>query len=266
MKKIIFQGAIIIIIFLCSWYCFTQINWVKIFHIQQVTDETEKKLGDVLLEVVLKSEDENKSPQVNKIIDSIVNHICIENNIAKDQIIVHIVQKDEINAFAMPNGHLIVYSGLILNSDYQEELIGVLCHEIAHIQLNHVMKKMLSEMGLSVLITMSSGNGSPVIIKEALKRLSSLTYERGLEKEADLKAVDYMIKANLNPSAFANFLFKQSLNENEASKYLQWASSHPDSRERSVYINEYIKNNSTSNYIFILNSKTWDNLKKELAR
>ncbi len=266
MKKLIFQGSVIIIIFLSSWFCFTQINWVKIFHIQQVTDETEKKLGDVLLEVVLKSEDENKSPQVNKTIDSIVNHICIENNIAKDQITVHVVQKDEINAFAMPNGHLIVYSGLIQNSDNQEELIGVLCHEIAHIQLNHVMKKMLSEMGLSVLITMSSGNGSPVIIKEALKRLSSLTYERGLEKEADLKAVDYMIKANVNPSAFANFLFKQSLNENEASKYLRWVSSHPDSRDRSVYINEYIKNNSTSNYISILNSKTWDNLKKELGQ
>ena len=265
MKKLLFQGAIIIIVFLCSWFCFTQINWVKIFHVQQLTDETEKKLGDVLLDVVLKSEDEIKTPQVNNAIDSIVNHICIKNKISREQIKIHVVQKDEINAFAMPNGHLIVYSGLIQNSDNQEELTGVLCHEIAHIQLNHVMKKLLSEMGLSVLITLSSGNGSPIIIKEALKRLSSLTYERGLEKEADLKAVDYMIKANVNPSSFANFLFRQSLNENESSKYLQWASSHPDSKDRSVYINEYTKNKSIKS-VSVLSEKGWEDLKKEFVQ
>ena len=265
MKKLLFQGAIIIIVFLSSWFCFTQINWVKIFHVQQLTDETEKKLGDVLLDVVLKSEDEIKTPQVNNAIDSIVNHICIKNKISREQIKIHVVQKDEINAFAMPNGHLIVYSGLIQNSDNQEELTGVLCHEIAHIQLNHVMKKLLSEMGLSVLITLSSGNGSPIIIKEALKRLSSLTYERGLEKEADLKAVDYMIKANVNPSSFANFLFRQSLNENESSKYLQWASSHPDSKDRSVYINEYTKNKSIKS-VSVLSVKGWEDLKKEFVQ
>ena len=127
------------------------------------------------------------------------------------------------------------------------------------------MKKLLSEMGLSVLITLSSGNGSPIIIKEALKRLSSLTYERGLEKEADLKAVDYMIKANVNPSSFANFLFRQSLNENESSKYLQWASSHPDSKDRSVYINEYTKNKSIKS-VSVLSVKGWEDLKKEFVQ
>lgn len=263
MKKLIFQGAIILLVFLSTWFCFTQINWVKIFHVQQITDETEKKLGEVLLEVVLKSEDEIKTPQVNNPIDSIVNHICVKNNISREQIKIHVVQKDEINAFAMPNGHLIVYSGLIQNSENQEELTGVLCHEIAHIQLNHVMKKMLGEMGLSVLITLSSGNGSPVIIKEALKKLSSLTYERGLEKEADLKAVDYMIQANVNPSSFANFLYRQSLNENESSKYLKWASSHPDSKDRSVYINEYIEKKAFDKKM-VLSPSTWIKLKENL--
>ena len=264
MKKILFQGSVIIIVFVITIYGFTQINWVKIFQVEQITSDTEVKLGDVLLEMVLKTENEIKTPLVNDAMDSIVSLICVKNDIRKDEIKIHVVRKDEINAFAMPNGHLIVYSGLITNADNQEELIGVLCHEIAHIELNHVMKKLLSEMGLSVLITLTTGNGSPVIIKEVLKKLSSLTYERSLEQEADLKAVDYMIKANINPIPFANFLFKQSLGENETSQYLKWASTHPDSKDRSIYINDYIKNKSIRNKS-VLNLKTWESLKIKLT-
>ena len=265
MKKILFQGTVILSVFLISIYCLTQINWVKIFHFEQITLDTEEKLGDVLLEMVLKTEDEIKTPSVYNALDSILTHVCGKNDIPKDQIKFHIVRKDEINAFAMPNGHLIVYSGLIINADNQEEFTGVLCHELAHIEQNHVMKKLLSEMGLSALVSLTTGNASPVIMKEALKKLSSLTYERGLEKEADLKAVDYMIKAGVNPNSFANFLFKQSLNENEDSQYIKWASSHPDSKDRSVYINDYIQNKTIQN-ISILNSKTWEELKIELEK
>jgi predicted Zn-dependent protease len=77
-----------------------------------------------------------------------------------------VLNNDEINAFALPNGHLIVYSGLILNSDNQEELIGFICHEIAHIALNHIMKRLVKEIGTSVLISMTTGNGGSEIIKE----------------------------------------------------------------------------------------------------
>ena len=95
---------------------------------------------------------------------------------------VHVLNKDEINAFALPNGHLIIYSGLINNSGNQEELTGVICHEIAHIELNHVMKKLIKEIGLSVLISMTTGKGGSEIIKETAKMLSSSAFDRKLEK------------------------------------------------------------------------------------
>ncbi|MCX8473257.1 MAG: M48 family metalloprotease, partial [Sediminibacterium sp.] len=95
-----------------------------------------------------KTEEENKNTHVVNSIDSIVTHICKSNKIDRETIIVHVLNKDEINAFALPNGHLIIYSGLIHNSDNQEELTGVISHEIAHIELNHVMKKLVKEIGL----------------------------------------------------------------------------------------------------------------------
>lgn len=263
MRKTIIQGAITLLIFLVTWYAIAQINWVELFKIQKLTDRTEQKLGDVLWEAIKKTERENKKIYVENPIDSIVTHICEANKIDRKAIKVHVINKDNINAFALPNGHLIVYSGLILNSDNQEELTGVLCHEIAHIELNHVMQKLIKEVGLSVLISMTTGNGSAETIKETVKLLSSSALDRKLEKAADIKAVDFLIKAHINPEPFANFLFKLSDKEHESTKYLTWISTHPESKDRANYIIEYSKQ-KTTDFNTILSNTTWDKLKQEL--
>ncbi len=111
MKKVIIQGAITILLFFGTWYALTQIDWVKVFKVQKVTDKTEQKLGELFWEVFKKTEEENKNTHVVNSIDSIVTHICKSNKIDRETIIVHVLKKDEINAFALPNGHLIIYSG-----------------------------------------------------------------------------------------------------------------------------------------------------------
>jgi predicted Zn-dependent protease len=263
MKKPIIQGLITILLFFGTWNVLTQIDWIKIFKVQQVTDKTEQKLGELFWEVFKKSEKEIKNTHVVNSVDTIVTQVCKANNIDRSKLKINILDKDDINAFALPNGHLIIYSGLILNSDNQEELAGVICHEIAHIELNHVMKKLVKEIGLSVLISMTTGNGGAEVIKETAKMLSSSAFDRGLEKEADIKAVDYLVNANINPEPFADFLYKLSDTEHEAIKYLTWISTHPDSKERAEYIIEYSKDKLTD-YKQILNNETWEKLKEEL--
>lgn len=263
MKKLITQGLITVLLFFGTWYALTQIDWIKIFKVQQVTDKTEQKLGELFWEVFKKSEKEIINNHVVNSIDSIVTQICRENKIDRGKLKIHVLDKGDINAFALPNGHLIIYSGLILNSDNQEELTGVICHEIAHIELNHVMKKLLKEIGLSVLISMTTGNSGAEVIKETAKLLSSTAFDRSLEKEADIKAVDYMVNANVNPEPFANFLYKLSDGEHKATKYLTWISTHPDSKDRAVYIIEYSKGKETEHKP-ILSKQTWDKLIKEL--
>lgn len=263
MKKTIIQGAISILLFFGTWFALTKINWVTVFKVQKVTDKTEEKLGDLFWEIFQQAEKENKNPSVVNAIDTIITQICKANKIDKEFIKVHIVNKDEINAFALPNGHLVVYSGLIINSDNQEELSGVICHEIAHINLNHVMKKLVKEIGLSVLISITTGNGGSEIVKETAKMLSSSAFDRSLEKEADIKAVDYLIKAKINPEPFADFLFKLSDKENEANEYLTWISTHPDSKDRAEYIIEYSKDKK-SKYTGVMTTETWNKLKEKL--
>ena len=220
MKKLITQGLLTILLFFGTWYALIQIDWVHIFKVQQVTDKTEEKLGELFWEVFKQSEKEIRNTYVVNPVDSIVTHICKANNIDRYKLKIHVIEKDEINAFALPNGHLVIYSSLILNSDNQEELAGVIGHEIAHIEMNNVLKILVKEIGLSVLISMTTGNRGAEVVKETIKMLSSSKFDRSLEKEADIKAVDYLVSANINPEPFADFLYKLSDSDDEVTSPL----------------------------------------------
>lgn len=236
---------------------------MQVFNVEQAADTTEQKLGELFWDFFKQSEKEITSTEVVDAIDSIVTHICKANEIDRDKLKIHVLEKDDINAFALPNDRLIIFSGLILNSDNEQELTGVICHEIAHIELNHVMKKLVKEIGLSVLISMTTGNSGAEVIKETAKMLSSSAFDRSLEKEADIKAVDYLVSAHVNPAPFADFLYKLSHNEHAAADYLTWISTHPDSKDRAEYIIEYSKDKLTD-YKPILSDETWAQLKAAL--
>jgi predicted Zn-dependent protease len=86
-----------------------------------------------------------------------------------------------------------------------------------------------------------------------------------LEKEADIKAVEYLTKSNINPENFANFLFRLGENESTSMKYFSWASTHPDSKERAEYIINRI-DNETKYSTPILCLSTWYELKNNLNK
>jgi predicted Zn-dependent protease len=261
--KTIIQGSIVIVIFITLWLGISNINWVEIFKVDKSSDEIEQKLGDIFWETLHKNEKNITNNYIITTIDTIVNQICKSNQIDNEFLKVHVIQKDEINAFALPNGHLVIYSGLILNCKNPEELAGVICHEIAHIQLNHVMKKLIQEIGLSVLISITVGNTGSEALSEITQLLTSSAYDRSIEKEADLKAVDYMINAKINPENLANFLYKLSGKNEKIDKYLSWLSTHPESIERSKYIIDYSKNKS-ENYKKIISDSIWETMLNEL--
>ena len=261
MKKIIFQFFVLVALFFGLWFLLSNINWMSAFKIEKLTDDTEIKIGKAVWDLYKKTEKENKDEKALKALDSIVDRICSKNNINRETIKIHIIIKDDIKAFAMPGGHLVVYSGLITACDNPDELAGVLAHEISHIKLDHVMKKLIKEIGLSVLISMTSGNGSAETIQKISKLLSSSAFDRKLEKEADISAVEYMINANINSEPLAEFLYKLAENKKDETAYESWLSTHPDSKKRAEYILEYSKN-KLKNPQPSLSESSWKSLKE----
>lgn len=263
MKKITFQVLIIAAIFFSSWYILSRVNWITIFNVEEITDNTEEVLGDLYWDMISQSEDVIINNDITLPVDSILNRICLSNDIDPDEIKLHIIENSELNAFALPDKHLVIYSNLILSSDDESELAGVISHELAHIQLGHIMKKLIKEIGLAVILTMTTGNNNGQIIQESVRILSSSAFDRVLEKEADIKAVDYLKNAQVNPEGLANFLFKISREESTLERQLSWVSTHPNSQDRVKYIIDYCGNPS-SGYQTILTKDSWEELKTSI--
>jgi predicted Zn-dependent protease len=263
MRKVIWQAILLVTMFFATWVVLSKVNWMNIFKVEQVTKNLEERLGELFWDVFSKSDEELDLPDVTNILDSLLTRICISNHIDKDQLKIHVLKKDEINAFTLPDRHLVIFSRLILNAENEEELCGVICHELAHMELDHVMKRLVKEVGLSVLVSMTTGSGGSDAITEAARLLSSTAYDRSMEREADIRAIDYLINSEIKPEPFADFLFRLGSNEPDILKQLSWINTHPDTKERAEYILEYCKEKTTMSRR-VLSEDSWNTLKEIL--
>lgn len=245
-QKTIFQALLIALTFFAIWFGFSQLDFMRFFEVTKKTENLERELGDMIWNQLKRSEDIVSNDSIIKGLDKIIKPICDANNINRDSLKVHIIRKDEINAFALPNNHLCVYTGLIEDCKKQEALQGVLGHEIAHLENNHVMKKLSKEIGYSVLISAAGGSQGGSIAREIVKTLSSSAYDRKLEKEADITSVDYLLKAGINPRPMADFMYQMAQDSN-MDKHMYWIADHPESEERAKYILDYIKGKKLRN-------------------
>ncbi len=264
MKKIILQGLLGILLFTSIWFILRQVNWLSLFKIEEISTDSEEKLGEILWGIFKQNQTENKDASVIKSVDSLLVRLCIYNNIDRKAIKLHVIDSEEVNAFALPDGHLVVYSKLITEAENPEELCGVIGHELAHIELNHVIKKLLREIGLSALIGITTGGGGAEVTKEAIKLMTSTAFDRELEKEADLKAVEYLSNSKIPCEPFANFLFRLSEYENDSQKYFSWISTHPESKQRAEYIIQMCQKNKMKNET-VLDSVSWKELQYNLS-
>jgi predicted Zn-dependent protease len=238
MKKSILQLLILLMFAAGVYLLVSRVNWMKLFRIEKMTDALEKKLGDIVW-----SDMEEQSIEKGKDFDRVsglIDELCRANGIDSKKIKIHIFSDNEVNAFALPDRHMVVHTGLINSVKSNDELSGVLAHEIAHMELSHVMKKLLKQMGYSLLISITTGEAGGGAIKELLGMLSSTAYDRKLEKDADIKAVGYLKKTGISPNGFADFLYR--LGEKDGSLgSLSWISTHPDSKERARYVRDEVK-------------------------
>lgn len=265
MGRILIQGFLLIALFLGIYGVMKQIDWMDLLHVKENADKTEKKLGEMLWKVFRQAEKETGNKQVLAGADSILTRLCEGNGIDRKNIKLHILEKSEVNAFALPDGHLVVYTGLIASAESPEEVAGVFAHELAHIELDHVMKKLVKEIGLSVLISATAGAGGAEVLKEAARMLSSSAFDRKLEKEADIKAVDYMIDAGIDPVPFGEFLYKLGGKGQGMEEYLSWLSTHPDSRERGEYVIEYAEERSFDTGP-VMADETWEGMREGIQK
>lgn len=261
MAKAIYQFLIMVILFFAAWFGLSRIDYVKIFHLDTVSTKVEKKIGKMVMKTIRKTNKTIEKESVQAILDKIRDRIEEGNELySGDEIHVHLVVSDDVNAFALPGNHLIVYTGLLRRCDSASELCGVMGHEIGHLRLNHVMKRLAGELGIAVVTSVAT-NGNTQAATQIVKMLSSSAFQRQQESDADAYSVDCMMRAHINPRGFANFMQKVAKMQEDMPKAMEWISSHPDSKERADAIRD-LYSDSDVTYEPVLTQEEWDQLKK----
>ncbi|MGQ4807999.1 Beta-barrel assembly-enhancing protease [Candidatus Entotheonellaceae bacterium PAL068K] len=138
------------------------------------------------------------------------------------------------NAFALPSGIIVVTDELVLLARHQNELIGVLAHEMGHVQHRHALRALLQNSTVALLIASLAGDiTSLTALSAALPTLLvEAKYSRDFETEADQFALQYLREHDIQPAYFANMLERLeevTKREDEGHNYL---ASHPATNQR----------------------------------
>lgn len=145
------------------------------------------------------------------------------------------------NALALPDGTVVVTDELVALAETDEEIFAVLAHEIGHVEHRHALRMALESSAVALFAMAYLGDATQIsALAAALPSIYATPhFSREHELEADRFALDYMRRADLDPTAFASIL--ERLTENtggDQSGALLYLSSHPATSERVVQFRE----------------------------
>jgi predicted Zn-dependent protease len=160
---------------------------------------------------------------------------------------VFVIAKKEVNAFALPNGNVFVYTGLLdFVKDDPDQLAAVLSHEIAHVILRHGAEKVssaiLAQLGGELLMAKVSPEHRPLAAQLyglGVGLAILLPYSRRQEMEADLLGLIIMMRAGFNPEG-ALKLWEKMVQKFRDKEPPEWLSDHPAGESRLQYIKRAI--------------------------
>ena len=133
-----------------------------------------------------------------------------------------VLDQPVVNAFAAPGGVIALHSGLILLAETQDEVAGVLSHEIAHVTQLHMYRafekgktmNILAMLAMLGMIMASGGNGEvitgAVLGAQAVAAQAQINFTRHNEVEADRVGIRTLSASGYDPQGMADFFDRMS--------------------------------------------------------
>lgn len=164
---------------------------------------------------------------------------------------VNVVDSDAVNAFVLPNGQIFIMTGMLDMVANDDELAGILGHEIAHAILKHSAEQLsfsgfFSVFNIVILASLWAvipTDGLAVFVNwvESMIQdiLIHLPYGRDLEKEADCVGLHLAARACFDIRKISNF-WKRMDRLEEKKEQTEWLSTHPSHSRRAEWINDWL--------------------------
>ena len=218
-----------------------------------LTTSEERDLGEKFITYVKKRFDLVEDPSIVNYVNGVGQRILDHCASPPFDFQFYVVEEDVYNAFAGPGGHIFIYSGLLVAMESEDELAGILAHEIGHVVGRHISEQIeqSKKIGLATLAGVVAGvflGGSAATTSAittgsiAAGQSLSLKYSREHEVEADQLGIRYLTDAGYDGEALIKVLEKirqkQWFGSKEVPSYL---STHPAVEARLMYLDTWIQ-------------------------
>jgi predicted Zn-dependent protease len=241
-----------------------------------ITVKEEEDMSRQMMAMIYKHFDVIDDPTIVPYVNKIGQRILASLPKQPFQYRFHVINESVYNAFATPGGHIFVYTGLLEAMDEEEELAGIVGHEIAHVYCRHISQKierskkigMATLAGIAAGILMGVGGAgeaaSAVTIGSvAAGQSAELAFSREDEMQADQFGLEFLAEARYNPSGLLEILkkirSKTWFGSDQIPTYLM---THPAVEDRIAYISSWIETaNEKSKSIPLVNPEEFDRVR-----
>jgi Zn-dependent protease with chaperone function len=200
--------------------------------VSRIPVEWEQKLGESAYRDFLTHQEVMKDGPAVAALGEITQRLTeqISNNPYKFDVTV--VRSDVVNAFALPGGYVVVFTGLMKKAESGEEVAGVMSHELNHVLQRHGLERIVKNLGLMTVVAIVFGNQQGLVgmMKQFGVELLTLKFGREQETEADLTGLQLLQRAKIDPSGMIRFF--ERLSEKDEGR-MEWLSTHPMSTARA---------------------------------
>ncbi|HYX67797.1 MAG TPA: M48 family metallopeptidase [Terriglobales bacterium] len=211
-----------------------------------------------------------KDPVVNEYINRIGQNL-VRNSDAKVPFTIKVIDDDSVNAFALPGGFMYVNSGAILAADEEDELAGVMAHEIAHVAARHATREMTRAnwANIATIPLIFVGGGLGYAVRTAASLMLPMTFmkfSRGFESEADHLGIEYMYKAGYDPNGLVTYFEKvQAMEKKRPGALAKAFDSHPQTPDRISATQHEIATILPARDQYLVDTSEFEDVKARLA-
>ena len=219
-----------------------------------LTVSEEEKLSRSILGYIYSQYEIIDDPVIVDYVNQVGNRIVstLENPVFDYKF--HVINVDTYNAFAIPAGYIFINSGLIAAMDSEDELAGILAHEIAHVNARHISQKIerskkigwatLAGVAAGVLIGAAGGAEAGQALtqgSQAAGAAAQLSYSRDNEIQADQLGLIYLNDAGYDGEGLLKILkkmrSKQWFSTEQIPTYMR---THPAIDDRITYLDSQL--------------------------
>ena len=185
-----------------------------------LSKNTESQIGRSIMSQIRASGELVEDPQITEYINDIGHRIAAYANDGSHNFTFFVIDDPNINAFALPGGYIGVHTGLIEATRSEDELAGVLAHEVAHVTQRHIARAVHANSRQSILSTAimlgamiagaAGGVSGDVVsgaiaVAQGVAAQQQINFTRGNEYEADRIGITALAKSGYDPQGMGSF-------------------------------------------------------------